>query len=343
MILRDVTSADIFEVCGAEPGFYCRNVLRVTENETLADVAQWLADGPVRIVFIVLIAWFVNRLVRKAIRQIVRGITGDSVPKAVRAVRRVRQTSLLSTDSIPSMRSEARARTMGSVLKSISSAVIWTIAGLMILGELGINLAPLIAGAGIVGVAVGFGAQSLVKDFLSGLFMLAEDQYGVGDVIDVGEANGVVEAVNLRTTRLRDGNGTVWHVPNGEIRRVGNMSQQWARAVLDVTVSISADVDRVARVIKEVADAVRADDDFAFKVIEEAEVLGVESINADSVTVRMTMKTQPGEQWTVTREIRRRIKPALEAAGIEPPLPNRVMWMRDERPRPTRSRKAADQ
>ena len=133
------------------------------------------------------------------------------------------------------------------MLRSLGTAIIWTFAVIYVLNDLGFNLGPLLAGAGIVGVALGFGSQSLVKDFLSGMFMLIEDQYGVGDIIDVGEAAGVVEEVTLRTTRLRDVNGTVWHVPNGQIVRVGNRSQQWARAVLDIAVAHKTDVAAARR------------------------------------------------------------------------------------------------
>ncbi|MEZ5218236.1 MAG: mechanosensitive ion channel family protein [Ilumatobacteraceae bacterium] len=327
---RDISPADIVDVCGESPGFVCRNVLRITESRSAADVAQWIMDLPLRILFILLGAWFANRLVRKLIHRVVAGIVSDQTPLAVKAVRKVRDNSLLSTDSVPTMRSTARAKTMASVLKSVTSIVIWTIAGLLVLGEVGINLAPLIAGAGIVGVAVGFGAQSLVKDFLSGLFMLAEDQYGVGDIVDVGEASGVVEAVNLRTTRIRSVDGTVWHVPNGEIRRVGNMSQQWARAVLDIGVAYSSDIDRAAQIAKEVADAVHADPDFALKIIEDPEVLGVERLDASAVVIRLVVKTRPAEQWNVSREIRKRLKKRFDEEGIEIPFPQQVMWLRQE-------------
>jgi small conductance mechanosensitive channel len=138
----------------------------------------------------------------------------------------------------------------------LASIIIYTMAALMALAEFDVNLGPLIASAGIVGIALGFGAQSLVKDYLSGIFMLIEDQYGVGDVIDVGDAAGVVEAVSLRTTQLRDVHGTLWHFPNGEIRRVANKSQEWARAVLDVEVAYDTDIARAMSVIKRVTDEV---------------------------------------------------------------------------------------
>src|SRR5690606_37796789 len=145
-----------------------------------------------------------------------------------------------------------RVEALAMVLRSVASFVIWLVAAFLILSELGVNLGPLLAGAGIVGVALGFGSPTLVRDFLSGIFILVEDQFGVGDVVDVGEASGVVEAVSLRPTRLRSVDGTVWHVPNGEIRRVGNMSQHWSRALLDVQVAYQTDIEHAKRVIKRV-------------------------------------------------------------------------------------------
>jgi small conductance mechanosensitive channel len=197
---------------------------------------------------------------------------------------------------------------------------------MMALGEGGVDLAPLIAGAGIVGIALGFGAQSLVKDFLSGIFMLLEDQFGVGDVIDCGEASGVVEGVSLRTTRLRDVEGTVWHVPNGQIVRVGNKSQEWSRALLDVQVAYDTDVATAIRVIKEVADEVWHDPDLASSVLEEPEVWGVEVLGPDGITIRVVLKTRPADQWTVLRQLRRRLKVALDAAGVEVPHLQRMVW-----------------
>jgi len=188
-----------------------------------------------------------------------------------------------------------------------------------VLGALGLNLGPLLAGAGVAGVALGFGAQSLVKDFLTGIFLLIEDQYGVGDVVDVGEASGTVEAVSLRVTRLRDQNGTVWHVPNGEIRRVGNKSQQWARALLDVAVSPNANLEQAAAVIGRAAEAVWAMPDAAADVLDAPEVLGIEYLGPDAATIRVQGKTRPGAQWRVSRLLRIQIADALAQADVELP------------------------
>jgi small conductance mechanosensitive channel len=225
-----------------------------------------------------------------------------------------------------------RAKTMGDLLKSVITGILVAIIGTMVLSEVGVNIAPIIASAGILGLALGFGAQSLVKDFLSGIFMIFEDQYGVGDVVDVGEASGTVEAVSLRVTRLRDLNGTVWYVPNGEILRVGNMSQNWSRAVVDVNVGFREDLVRVQRVLREVAHDMWEDEDFKDVIIEEPEVTGVEMFTPEAVTLRVLIKTAPMEQWAVARALRQRVKARFDHEGIEIPLPQRVVWNREEKP-----------
>ena len=213
------------------------------------------------------------------------------------------------------------------MLKGITSGVIYLIAILVALGEFEINLGPLIAGAGIAGVAIGFGAQSLVRDFLSGIFMLTEDQFGVGDVVDVGEASGTVEAVSLRTTKLRDVEGVVWYVPNGEIRRVGNKSQLWARAIMDIEVAYDTDLDHAADIIKGVADRVWEEQHEEATVLEEPAIWGVQNFGADAIAIRLAVKTEPGEQWATARLLRGRIKTAFDEAGIDIPFPQRTVWL----------------
>ena len=263
------------------------------------------------IVLAVVARWLLGKVIDRLVRRAESGLLPDRI-------------QWLGSDNAAARRVQ-RARTMGSVLKSISSIVVVTISLLMILPELGLDIAPLLASAGIIGVALGFGAQSLVKDFLSGIFMIFEDQYGVGDVVNLGEASGTVEAVTLRVTRLRDVNGTVWYVRNGEILRVGNMSQNWARAVLDVPVSYREDLARVRRVLKEVAHDLWVDEEFTGQIIEEPEVWGVESLAADLVTVRVTMKTAPLQQWAVARAMRERVKARFDHEGITMPAPQRVV------------------
>jgi small conductance mechanosensitive channel len=222
---------------------------------------------------------------------------------------------------------------MGSLLKSIASVVILTIFVITVIAELGFAVGPLIASAGIVGIALGFGAQSLVSDFLSGIFMIFEDQYGVGDVVDLGEAIGTVEAVGLRVTRLRDVEGTVWYVRNGEIVRVGNSSQNWARTVVDVPLGHDQDLYRVQEVLKDIAHDVWEDEEFKKVIIEEPEVWGVQDLTPDWITVRVTLKTAPLEQWAVAREMRERIKARFDHEGIELARPARIIINRTEESR----------
>jgi len=260
-----------------------------------------------------------NRLVRRAIRRLVASMSEDRGLAALKA-----PSALARTGEIPSLRRVQRAETVGALLASVASFGIWTLAGLMALGTLGLDLGPLIAGAGIVGVAIGFGSQNLVRDFISGIFMLLEDQYGVGDVVDAGPATGTVEGVGLRTTRLRDVSGTLWHIPNGEIRRVGNRSQGWARALVDVEVAYSTDLDDTTRAIERVAHELAADERWAPKILEQPEVWGVEELGPGGIRVRLGAKTRPLEQWTVARELRARLKVAFDQAGIEVSAPKVV-------------------
>ena len=226
-----------------------------------------------------------------------------------------------------SERSTRRTRTVGNVVGNLASILVYLIGIGMALAEFGVNLGPLIAGAGIVGVALGFGAQSLVKDFLSGIFMFIEDQYGVGDIIDVGEASGVVEVVNLRTTRIRDVEGTLWHVPNGEIRRVANKSQEWARTVLDIEVAYDTDIVQAMEVIKRVADDVWEEAPDQATILEEPELWGVEAFGESAIAIRLAMKVEPSEQWATARVIRARIKEAFDAEGIQIPFPQHTVWL----------------
>jgi moderate conductance mechanosensitive channel len=219
-------------------------------------------------------------------------------------------------------RRKQRVRALGSVLRSAASVTIFSIAGLTILGDLGVNLAPLLASAGVVGIAIGFGAQNLVRDYLSGVFMLVEDQYGVGDVITVGDATGTVETVTLRITRLRSVNGIVWHIRNGAIEKVGNESQGWARAVLDFPVPYTADLVTIRALLADAAEGMWNEPVWRTVMIEKPEVWGAQQVDMTpppTVTMRVVVKTAPLRQWEVEREMRARVKAALDAAGIRPP------------------------
>ncbi len=232
------------------------------------------------------------------------------------AGRSIRSLGARSPLREPSPRSEQRAETLAGVAVSMVRIVVWTVAVLLIMDQLGLNLGPLLAGASIVGVAVGFGAQSLVKDFLSGFFILVEDQYGVGDVITVADTTGTVEEINLRVTRLRATDGTVWFVPNGEIRKVGNSAKEWARSIVDVIVPNKADLTAATVAIAEEAAALAEDPAWAAAVLEAPQVLGVESLGADSVTVRVSTKTTPDDRAPLAREMRSRISTRLQRDGV---------------------------
>jgi moderate conductance mechanosensitive channel len=186
----------------------------------------------------------------------------------------------------------------------------------------GLPIGPLIASAGIVGVALGFGAQSLVKDFLSGIFLILEDQYGVGDLVDTGMGTvGTIEAVGLRVTRLRDGSGVVWYVRNGEILQVGNHSQGWSTAIVDVLVAYTEDIPRVQQLIGETAEAMAEEDGWKEKILEPPTVAGVESVTGTAVTIRVVVKCSPNEHLGVQRELRERIKAAFDREGVRVPPP----------------------
>jgi small-conductance mechanosensitive channel len=216
-------------------------------------------------------------------------------------------------------RRSQRVQALGAILRSAASVTIFAIAGFIILGDLGVNLAPLFASAGVVGVAIGFGAQSLVKDYLSGIFMLVEDQYGVGDVITVGDATGTVENVTLRVTRMRDVNGIVWHIRNGTIDTVGNESQGWARAVIDFPVPFEADLATIRDVLARTGEQMWNDPAWRSVMLEAPEVWGAQEITSDEVTMRIVVKTAPLRQWEVERELRAQVKRALKDARLMPP------------------------
>jgi small conductance mechanosensitive channel len=310
----------------------CRAVYGLTENQGLANASDVLIGKPLAILGLLLLGLVLRWVLHKLVDRLVAGAQ-DGVLPANRFTRRGKGGSAQTSarDLVTATRRVQRAKTMGDLLKSIITGVLVAIIGTMMLSELGVNIAPIIASAGILGLALGFGAQSLVRDFLSGIFMIFEDQYGVGDVVDVGEAIGTIEAVSLRVTRLRDLNGTVWYVPNGAILRVGNMSQNWSRAVVDVSVAYREDLARVQRVLKDVAHDLWDDEDYKNVIIEEPEVTGVEMFTPESVTLRVLLKTAPMEQWGVARELRQRIKARFDHEGIEIPLPQRVVWHREEK------------
>ncbi len=331
---QDTSTSDaeaLADACGVtEVTYTCEKVFEWTENEFLAAAADWLLDRPIRIIFIVVLAWIVSKVLQRVVSRFVKTIATSPTDERFKALRE-RGPGRLLIEETERVRAEARAETIGLVLRSIVVAAVWTVASFMVLGQLEIDLAPLIAGAGIGGIALGFGAQSIVKDFLSGLFMLIEDQYGVGDIIDIGDATGTVEKVSLRSTTIRDVFGTVWHIPNGEIRRVGNYSQLWSRALIDVEVSYDTDLELAQGVIQRVADDLWDDPEWGGdELMERPEVWGIQALAASSIAIRLVVKTEPSQQWAVERELRFRLKNALDEAGIEIPFPQQTVWFRDQ-------------
>ena len=222
-------------------------------------------------------------------------------------------------------RREQRARALGSILRSGVSIVVFGIAALTILGDLGFNLTPLLLSTTVLGVALGFGAQNLVRDYLAGILMLVEDHYGVGDTINLTGASGTVEAMTLLTTRLRDVNGVVWHVRNGTIESVGNESQGWSRAVIDYPVPYEEDLARIRALMEQAADSLFREGGWRKLMLEKPEVWGAQELSSREVTMRIVVKTAPERQWEVARELRARVKAALDEAGVQPAGPDTIV------------------
>lgn len=308
-------------------GGLCDWVYDVTDSEDATLAVNWFFDGPFTVIVIVVAALIVARVARRSIQGLVDGYVGRERSSLLDRVG-VETPNLIRSE--PDPRRLARANSLRQVLTSSATVVVWSIAVLMILGVVGVDLAPLLAGAGIAGVALGFGAQTLVKDCIAGFFMLLEDQYGIGDVVDLGEATGVVEAITLRVTVLRSLDGTVWHVPNGVVQRVGNKSQLWSVALVDVDVAYDTDLGAAQELLLEAITEVCDREAHRDEVIEPPAVLGVEALAADGVTLRATTKVVPGAQWNLQREMRAHVKSRFDAAGIEIPFPQRTLWMRHD-------------
>ncbi len=279
-----------------------------------------LIEIPLRIALIVIVCLIVRAILRRAVDRLLKPIGSGTTPAILRPFKERVEQSIGIDGALLTERRRQRALTIGSLLKSTTSFVVFVIGFMLVLSELRFDLAPFIAGTSIVGVALGFGAQNIVKDFLSGMFMMLEDQYGVGDVIDFQQASGTVEAIGLRTTRLRDVNGTVWYVRNGEVVRVGNKSQGFAQVVLDVPID-STDVERASQAMLAVARQMAADPKWQDLFLGEPELQGVETLtrqdNALIATVRLVVKVRPGEQWKIARELRYLIQQRLARLNIQ--------------------------
>lgn len=291
--------------------------LALTDN-----AREWLLVKPITLVVIVVVAILVRVLTHRFIDRVTKPREAGRIPAILRPLRdRTPERVRTAANPLLHERRQQRAETMGSVLKSVTSILVLTLAVIYALAVLGLNVAPLIASAGIVGVALGFGAQNLVRDFISGIFMILEDQYGVGDVVDLGAASGVVENVGLRVTSIRDINGTLWYCRNGEVQRVGNKSQGFAVAVLDLPLAHTTDVDVASAIASRVARQAVSEPPLVDDVIAAPEVLGVDKVTADTVTLRLTVKVRPGRQWAVQRALNQQILDAFDQNGVRPPYP----------------------
>ncbi|HEV8527771.1 MAG TPA: mechanosensitive ion channel domain-containing protein, partial [Actinomycetes bacterium] len=252
-------------------------------GDWFADRGDEIAASAGKIAFTVVLALVINYLLRRTIRRTVAKISATGGHERP-SLDQPRAATVDPARALAGERRIQRTQALGSVLSSSVSIIVFTIAIVMILGQMGVSLGPILASAGIAGVALGFGAQNLIKDFLAGIFVVVEDQYGVGDVIDAGLATGTVEEVGLRITRLRDPNGVIWYVRNGEVVRVGNMTQGWAMATIDVMVAYDEDLGKVNSIIERVTDELAEDEKWKSKIVEKPQILGLESMAADAVT-----------------------------------------------------------
>jgi moderate conductance mechanosensitive channel len=277
-----------------------------------SELGSWTITA-LRVVGIVVVAWVASAALQRAIRSF-----------------RERVASRL--DDSESLK---RAETLGRVFRYLAAVVVWLVCGMLVLSEIGISVAPILGAAGVAGLAIGFGAQSLVKDYFNGFFLLLENQIRQGDVVKLGEHAGLVEEVTLRFVRLRDYDGNVHFVPNGEIRTVVNLSRDYAQAVVDIGVAYGENIDRVIGVMLTVAQALREDKAFAAMILDKFELAGVERWDDSAVVIRGRFRVAPLQQWSVRREYLKRLKDAFDEHGIEIPFPQMTLHTRNLFPAPT--------
>jgi small-conductance mechanosensitive channel len=272
------------------------------------DLTQWLTQSGARIILLVLLAFAANRFAASVIRNA--------------------EHELGPGDDVKGFERRKRMQTVAGTLRRFFSILIWSAASLMVLRELDVDITPVLTGAGIVGLAVGFGAQTLVKDIISGLFLIAEDQVRLGDVAEINGIGGAVEEINLRTIVLRDLEGTLHYIANGEIRTLANKSKDFSYYVIDIGVGYGDDTDRIVDAVREVAIELMQDPVYAANILEPIEVLGVDAFKATEVTLRFRLKTLPMKQWEVGRELRRRIKMAFDTKGIKLASPHMTVTVK---------------
>ena len=312
--------------CGDSPGIACRLAWDLTHNANTAQFVGIYLAGPVtrgvRIAFVIALAVLVRFVALRLINRIIERAATATLPVAPngRAYR-----AAAAMPGAGNERREQRTRALGSILRSAVSIIVFGIAALVILGDLGVNLTPLLLSTTVLGVALGFGAQNLGRDYLAGILMLTGDHYGVGDTINVKDVSGTVEAMTLLTTRLRDVNGVVWHVRNGTIDTVGNESQGWSRAIIDYPVPYGEDLARVRLLMGQAAESLHRERGWSELMLEKPEVWGAQELSSREVTMRIVAKTAPMRQWEVARELRARVKAVLDAAGVAPAGPDTIV------------------
>lgn len=272
------------------------------------DVTSWATQNGVRILLLILLALAANRFAASVIRRAEHEVVLDSDPRAFER--------------------RKRAQTLGATFQRFLSILIWSVAALMVLRELDVDITPVLTGAGIVGLAIGFGAQSLVKDMIAGVFLIAENQIRIGDVAEINGIGGAVEEINLRTVVLRDFEGVVHTIANGEIRTLANRTKDFAFYVIDIGVGYDDDTDRIVEAVREAAATLLSEPAFASSIMEPLEVIGVDAFKASEITLRFRIKTLPLKQWEVGRELRRRIKKTFDAKGIRIPFPQMDITLR---------------
>jgi small conductance mechanosensitive channel len=280
-------------------------------SETVKTIATWLTTSGIKILGILIAFLILSQMSRWII-----GWVEKFVPEK---------------DPLRAAEAKKRAHTLGNILRHVLLIVISFVAILMILGELGIQLGPLLATAGIGAIAIGFGAQSLVKDVISGFFIILENQYRIGDAIEVAGVSGLVESVSLRRTVLRDLEGRVHTIPNGEIKVVSNLSKEWSRSVLDIGISYGEDMDKVVDLLSQIGKELEAEEPYKSAILEPLQILGLERFEESQLVIRMMVKTVPLKQWEVGRELRKRIKKGFDEQGIQIPFPHRVLLWGDKK------------
>jgi len=274
------------------------------------DLTGWATQNGVRILLLVLLAFAANRFAASVIRRAEHEMVPAADPRALER--------------------RKRAQTLGATFERFLSILIWTVATLMVLRELDVDITPVLTGAGIIGLAIGFGAQSLVKDIIAGIFLIAENQIRIGDVAEINGIGGGVEEINLRTVVLRDLKGVVHTIANGEIRTLANLTKDFSYYVIDIGVDYDDDTDRIVDAVRDTAAGMMADAAYAPSILEPIEVMGVDAFNASEVTLRFRIKTLPLKQWEVGRELRRRIKKTFDARGIRIPFPQMTITVRKQ-------------